>query len=54
MDETQQSNSINDIECNVDVDDVYVDDSESGVVEYASRLSNDDNGGENRLDFNVK
>ena len=50
--ETQQSNSINDTECNV-VDDVYVADSESGVVEYASQLSNDDDGGENRVDFNV-
>ena len=28
-------------------------DSESGVVEYASQLSNDDDGGENRVDFNV-
>ena len=32
-------------ECNV-VDYVYVTDSESGVVEYASQVSNDDNGGQ--------
>ena len=35
------------------VDNVYVGDSESGVVGYASQLSNDDNGGENRVEVNV-
>ena len=50
--ENKQSNSINDTECNV-VDDVCIAHSESGVVEHASQLSNDDDGGDNRVDFNV-
>ena len=32
---------------------VYVADNESGVVEYASQLSNDVSSGYNRVDYNV-